>query len=148
MSEWSPHAATASIGVAFVALLLLAGAWAYTDVLADAARGMTRELHGRLALCAALLAAALAGGRRRRHRIDPRRESAAQWLRCAGGGALMGAGSLLIPGSNDSLLLLGLPLLWPHAWVAVAVMASTVAVALRTTAGFQAPPFTGDRTTR
>jgi uncharacterized membrane protein YedE/YeeE len=130
LSAWSPHAATASIGVAFVALLMLAGAWAYTDVLADVALGMTSELRARLALCAALLAGALAGGWRRRL-VDQRRASAAQWLRCAGGGGLMGVGSLLIPGSNDNLLLLGLPLLWPHAWVAVTVMAATVAVALR-----------------
>jgi Sulphur transport len=137
-SAWSPHAATASIGVAFIALLLLAGAWAYTDVLADAARGMTRELHARLALCAALLAGALLGGWMRGP-TGHRRASAAWLLRCAAGGALMGAGSLLIPGSNDSLLLLGLPLLWPHAWLAVAVMATTVAVALRTAEALRVP---------
>jgi hypothetical protein len=139
MSAWSPHAATASIGVAFVMLLLLAGAWAYTDVLADAARGMTHELHTRLALCAALLAGTLTGGWLR-GQIGRRRVSAAWLLRCTAGGALMGAGSLLVPGGNDSLLLLGLPLLWPHAWAAVAVMAATVAVALRSAAMFRAPP--------
>lgn len=133
LDAWSPHAATASIGVAFVALLMLAGAWAYTDAQPDAARGMTRELPARLALCAALLAGALAAGWPRRH-LGPRRASAAWWLRCAAGGALMAAGSLLIPGSNDNLLLLGLPLLWPHAWVAVAVIAATVGVALRSAA--------------
>ena len=43
---------------------------------------------------------------------------------------MMGWGSVLIPGSNDSLALVGLPLLWPHAWVGVAVMAATVAAML------------------
>jgi toxin CptA len=35
---WSPHAATSVIGASFVVTLLLAGNWAYTDVLADLAR--------------------------------------------------------------------------------------------------------------
>ena len=48
-----------------------------------------------------------------------------------GGGLLMGWGSLLIPGSNDGLILIGMPLLWPYAWVAFAVMCLTIAAALR-----------------
>ncbi len=135
---WSPHAATVLIGVAFVALLLLAGAWAYTDVLADLAHGMTRDLHARLMLGAALLAGALAGGWLH-GQIGRHRASAVQMLRCAAGGALMGSGSLLVPGGNDGLLLLGMPLLWPYAWAAVAVMAATVAVAARLTTAFHAP---------
>ena len=43
----------------------------------------------------------------------------------------MGWGSLLIPGSNDGLILIGMPLLWPYAWVAFAVMCLTIAAALR-----------------
>jgi hypothetical protein len=125
-SAWSPHAATASIGLCFVALLLLAGPWAYTDVLADLARGMAPELPKRLALCAALLAGALVGGWWRGQQ-GQRRMYATQVLRCAAGGALMASGSLLIPGSNDGLLLIGLPLLWPYALAALAVMAATVA---------------------
>jgi Sulphur transport len=128
-NAWSPHAATAVIGVAFVALLLLSGAWAYTDVLADLARGATRDLPTRLAFDAALLAGALAGGWWR-GRLGRRRVNASQVLQCAAGGALMAAGSLLIPGSNDALLLIGLPLLWTYAWVAAAVMAATLALVL------------------
>ena len=38
---WSPHAATAVIGITFVVILLLiGGTWAYTDALAELARGM------------------------------------------------------------------------------------------------------------
>ena len=36
---WAPHAATGVIGVTFVAILLLVGVWAYTDVLAQLAKG-------------------------------------------------------------------------------------------------------------
>jgi toxin CptA len=47
--------------------------------------------------------------------------------RCFGGGVLMGWGSLLTPGGNDALVLIGMPLLWPYAWAAFATMCMTVA---------------------
>jgi hypothetical protein len=84
-----------------------------------------------------LLAGALAGGWSR-GQLGRKRVRAAHVLRCAAGGALMASGSLLLPGSNDALLLLGLPLLWLNAWVAVALMGVTVALALRWGSG--APP--------
>lgn len=128
-APWSPHAATAVIGIAFVALLLTAGAWSYTDVLAELARGMASSLPTRSALCAALLLGALAGGRMAgKLKWEPVRP--APLLRCAAGGLLMGWGSLLIPGGNDGLVLLGMPLLWPHAWVSFAVMLAVIAAAL------------------
>jgi len=45
---WSPHAATIVIGITFVVMLLAVGAWAYTDVLAELARGMAASLVARL----------------------------------------------------------------------------------------------------
>ena len=131
---WTPHNATALIGLLFVALLLLAGAWAYTDVLADLARVMAGPLGApglgaRAWLAGAMLAGAVAGGwltgKWRRH---PLRAQAV--LRCAGGGLLMGWGGQMVPGGNDVLLLVGMPLLWPYAWVAFATMGAVVAAAL------------------
>ena len=125
---WSPHAATSVIGVAFLAMLLLVGAWAYTDALADLARGMTRGLPARLVLVACLLGGAVVGGwtagRFRSLRIDM-----ATGLRCLVGGVMMGVGSMLIPGSNDGLILVGLPMLWPYAWVAFLTMCLSVGMA-------------------
>src|SRR5690349_14914892 len=43
------------------------------------------------------------------------------------GGALMGAGAALIPGGNDSLVLIGLPLLQPAAGAAYVAMVSAIA---------------------
>lgn len=132
---WTPHTATAVIGLAFIALLLLVGGtWAYTDVLADWARGVMRDgpLHRsplRLSLLAALFAGALLGGWRQR-RWTRKLGHPAQWLRCGAGGALMGLGSVLIPGSNDGLILLGLPLLLPYAWAGFATMCGSIALAL------------------
>jgi len=126
---WSPHGATTVIGLAFVGLFLLVGAWAYTDVLADAARGTTRGLLPRALLLLALVAGAVAGGvsggQFRSIRVGP-----ASAARCLAGGMLMGWGSLLVPGGNDGLVLVGMPLLWPYAWAAFAAMALTIALAM------------------
>jgi toxin CptA len=126
---WSPHAATTVIGIAFVLMLLLVGAWAYTDVLAELARGMAASLAARCLLLVALLLGAVWGGwtvgRFRSTRI-----TAAQSLRCLAGGVLMGWGSLLIPGGNDGLILVGMPLLWPYAWVAFLAMCASIGAAL------------------
>lgn len=125
---WAPHGATIVIGVSFVVLLLVAGAWAYTDTLADLARGMRESVAARLALFAALLGGAVAGGVTA-GRWHPRMPTPAAVARCAAGGALMGAGSALIPGSNDGLILVGMPLLRPYAWVAFATMCAVIAAA-------------------
>jgi toxin CptA len=126
---WSPHAATSVIGIAFVVILLLSGAWAYTDVLAELAHGMASSLPARIGLLVALLAGAVVGGvsagKWRNTRV-----SAGSLLRCFIGGLLMGWGSLLIPGSNDGLVLVGMPLLLPHAWVAFLAMCVAIAASI------------------
>jgi toxin CptA len=128
---WTPHAATIVIGVSFVVTLLLAGRWAYTDVLADLARAMggaPMHLALPLLLLLALYAGALSGGRSAgRWRSTPL--SAAHALRCFAGGVVMAWGSSLIPGSNDGLILIGIPLLRPYAWLAFATMFGTIGAA-------------------
>jgi Sulphur transport len=129
---WAPHAATVVIGVSFVITLLLAGRWAYTDVLADLARamdGMSVMLALPLLLLLALYTGALIGGLTA-GRWQSTRVSAAQVLRCFAGGVVMGWGSLLIPGSNDGLILIGIPLLRPYAWLAFASMFLAIAAAM------------------
>ncbi len=133
---WAPHAATVVIGVSFVITLLLAGRWAYTDVLADVARAMDRETAAGVVtllpvlLLLALYAGALIGGRTA-GRWQSARVSAVQLVRCFAGGVVMGWGSLLIPGSNDGLILIGIPLLYPYAWLAFASMFGSIALAMR-----------------
>ena len=132
---WAPHVATVVIGVSFVLTLLLAGRWAYTDVLADLARVMDGRSLTQLVsllpvlLLLALYAGALVGGRTaglwRSTRV-----STVQLLRCFGGGVVMGWGSLLIPGSNDGLILIGIPLFRPYAWLAFASMFVAIAAAM------------------
>jgi toxin CptA len=127
---WSPHLATAVIGVTFVATMLTVGAWTYTDLLAEWAKGaMARDVWSRSLLFVALLLGAMAGGwtsRRIRLVLPP----VSSLARCFAGGWLMGLGSLLIPGGNDGLLLVGLPLIQPHAWAAIASMAFIITAGL------------------
>jgi toxin CptA len=52
----------------------------------------------------------------------------------------MAWGSLLIPGSNDGLILIGMPLLRPYAWLAFATMCVTVALALWLSRGLARSP--------
>ncbi len=129
---WAPHVATIVIGVSFVGTLLLAGRWAYTDVLADLARAMGgpgTSLALPVLLVLALYAGALVGGRTaglwRSTSV-----SGSRMLRCFAGGVVMGWGSLLLPGSNDGLILIGIPLLRPYAWLAFVSMVIAIAVAM------------------
>ncbi len=129
---WAPHTATIVIGVSFVITLLLAGRWAYTDVLADLAQAMgggSVSLLLPILLLTALYVGALIGGLTA-GRWQSVRVSAVQVLRCLAGGVVMGWGSLLIPGSNDGLILIGIPLLRPYAWVAFASMFGAIAAAM------------------
>jgi toxin CptA len=126
---WAPHAATGVIGVTFVMILLLVGVWAYTDVLAQLAQGRSARLALGVLCLLALYAGAWFGGWTA-GRLSAVRLSAAASAKCLAGGVLMAWGSLLIPGSNDGLILIGMPLLRPYAWLAFATMCVTIAAAL------------------
>jgi uncharacterized membrane protein YedE/YeeE len=126
---WAPHAATGVIGVTFVIILLLVGVWAYTDVLAQLARGMSMRLALGVLFLLALYVGALIGGWTA-GRLRAMRPTLAGVAKCLAGGALMAWGTLLIPGSNDGLILIGMPLLRPYAWMAFATMCVTIAAAL------------------
>jgi hypothetical protein len=124
---WAPHAATCVIGVTFVILLLLAGPWGYTELLAELAKGMAESLPLRAFLALCLLGGAVLGGWTSggfRNAVP----APAQLARCLGGGALMAWGGKLVPGSNDGLILLGMPLLWPYAWAAFLTMCAAIAL--------------------
>jgi len=127
---WEPHAATTVIGIAFFFMLLLVGSWAYTDVLAELARSMmAASLLARGMLLAFLLLGAVLGGWSA-GLLRSTRISVRSLLACFVGGMLMGWGSLLIPGGNDGLILVGMPLLWPYAWVAFATMCVSIGCAM------------------
>ena len=124
---WSPHGSTIVIGMMFLATIVLVGSWAYTDVLAELARGMAASLTARVLMAVALLTGAMVGGYTA-GRLRWEGLSVTTLFRCLLGGVLMAWGSLLIPGSNDGLILIGMPLLWPYAWAAFFTMCLVVAL--------------------
>jgi toxin CptA len=89
---------------------------------------MAASVGARSVLAIALLAGAALGGWTA-GRFASRPIAATQLARCLAGGVLMGWGSLLLPGGNDGLILVGMPLAWPYAWLAIATMCATIAAA-------------------
>lgn len=127
---WTPHRATAIIGIVFAVSLIAIGPWAYTYALLTLAQGGSEGVAPKLVLLVMLFGGALVGGWTA-GRLKLRAPTIGAALRCLVGGMLMGWGSLLIPGGNDELLLVGIPLLQPYAWVAVISMAVAIALGRR-----------------
>lgn len=127
---WRPHEATLLIGVTFVILLVTFGFWTYTDLLADLSLHRMRNVVSRIILFIALFAGATLGGLTA-GRFKLRSFEPIALARSASGGLLMGWGGALTPGGNDWLILVGMPLLWPYAWVSVTAMCATIALLLR-----------------
>lgn len=130
---WLAHHATIIIGISFVALLLVAGPWTYSQAL-------TRLAHGGMAIDAfefllflALFAGAAAGGRNGHQKTGWNARTAGF---CLVSGALMGLGSAMIPGGNDNLILVGLPMLQGYAWLAIGAMAATISIGLLAKSGW------------
>ena len=127
---WQPHEATLLIGVAFVVLLVTFGFWTYTDLLFDVSQHKFRNVLLRMLLFVALFVGAVLGGwTAGRFKLRP--FQADLLGRSLVGGLLMGWGGALTPGGNDWLILVGMPLFWPYAWVSVFAMCGTIYLALR-----------------
>jgi uncharacterized membrane protein YedE/YeeE len=127
---WSPRIATTIIGIAFVVTTGAQQAWTYSDVLSDLAHGVTTGLQRKVLLGVALLVGAILGGVSA-GRFKIRVPDLIGIVRHLAGGILMGAGALLIPGGNTTLALVGLPLLFPYAWLAFTSICITIYIALR-----------------
>lgn len=126
---WSPHVATTISGIAFLIAFLTVGGWTYTEALGDLAHGRAIDAMRGALLFVALMAGAVLGGWTAG--LRPRAPKPARIGRCLVGGGLMGIGAALIPGGSDGLVLVGMPLLWPYAWLAFASMCVTIYIAVR-----------------
>jgi toxin CptA len=145
MRVWAPHAATTVIGITFFLMFVLVGAWDYTGVLAELSRGMSHSLVAKTLLLGALFLGAVLGGYTA-GRFRSTRVSLKQVVKCFVGGVLMGWGGLLVPGQNDGLILVGMPLLWPYAWLAFLMMCLSIGAALvieKTASGLAEPKSAG-----
>jgi toxin CptA len=123
---WPPALAMAVIALTNVGLLLIVFAWPYTALLTDIGSGRGKQIALRIALVVIFLFGAFAGAALAR-RFKLRTGTSREWTARFVGGALMGLGAAFIPGGNDALVLMGLPLLQPEALAAYAAMVIVIA---------------------
>lgn len=128
-SDWPAPLAMAAIGLVNGVMLLTLADWPYTQLLVDAVEGDAGQLGARAAVALALIGGAVAAGvvcgDYRRHTV-----ALPAVVRSLLGGALMGAGSQLVPGGNDALVLRSMPLLWPQAWLSYLALLAGIALTL------------------
>lgn len=137
--DWDPLSALFLIGLINGALLILSPGWPYTNLLMDLAgsTGMSLAWRGLMTLVFILgaVAGALNTGLFRPHAGGIRR-----WARCLAAGMLMGVGATLVPGGNDTMLLVGLPLVLPSFILAYAAMVATMALIIAVKSTRQGSP--------
>jgi uncharacterized protein len=123
-SQWSIPKSMLVIGLANGLLVWLARDWSYTSLFRHMARGDAVTGFGLLCF-ATLVAGAMTAGvvsQQLVWRLGLPRE----WLLAVVGGLLMGIGVVLVPGGNDTMLLVGLPLLLPQLIAGYAVVYATL----------------------
>jgi len=135
--------AAALMGIANGMLYLFHGPWTYTGALRQGVEGLAivgeTPTPIRLSLFAAVFAGmALSTWQRGSFRLD--RRASPIWAVNLVGGALMGAGVILVPGGNDALILYSIPTFSRHAlpaYVAMLAGIGVVIVAMRVFTGIQ-----------
>jgi hypothetical protein len=127
--EWSPLRAMTLIGVVNGALLLLAQRWPYTNLLLDIAGAGPMDAPRRTVMSLIFIGGAIAGAVASRS-FALSVGTPFHWLRAIGGGALMGFGATLVPGGNDTMLLVGLPLLLPNLILAYLAMMAVLTLTI------------------
>lgn len=126
--RWSQSAAMAAVGVASAALMAVYAPWPYSNLLVDLARGEGVADGPRRALVVLMFLAGATAAARAAGDFRMRRPTLPGALRSFAGGTLMGAGSHLIPGGNDALVLHALPNFLAYGLVAYATMSLTIAI--------------------
>lgn len=126
-TAWHPSLAMAAIGLSSGLLMIFFAPWPYSSLLVDLGVSATSEnLALKIALALFFVAGAALGARTKgAPRLAPPTLRAI--AEKTAGGALMGAGSYLVPGGNDSMVLVGLPHLFGYAILAYIAMTATIA---------------------
>ena len=122
--EWSPLRAMTVIGLSNGVLLVLARSWPYTSLLMQVARGGGPDVGQHALMAETFVLGAVAGGVAL-HRFKLHLGSPRDWLRALSGGTIMGVGAVVVPGGNDAMLLVGVPLALPNlvtAYIAMTVV--------------------------
>lgn len=127
--EWPDALAMAIIALVSVGLSALVASWPYTNLLVDLAVDRRAAGDERILLALIFFLGAVAGAATRGD-LRLRAASAGAIVRRLAGGGLMGFGALLIPGGNDSIVLVGIPLLQPEAMLAYLAIILAIAAGL------------------
>ncbi len=124
---WHPAAAVTVAGVASGLLFALNRRWPYTSLIGDLATDQAALWSGPTILALIVLAgscaAAVNGGL-----FAWRPGTMQDWVRAIAGGLGMGIGASLVPGGNDSMLYMGLPLALPNLAIAYLTCITTLIV--------------------
>ena len=123
-SQWSIPKAMLIIGLANGVLVWLARDWSYTSLFRHVARGEAGTGFGLLCFATLIAGTVTAGivSQQLVWRLGVPRE----WLLAVLGGLFMGIGVVLVPGGNDTMLLVGLPLLLPQLIAGYTVVYATL----------------------
>lgn len=125
--EWRPSLSMGVIGVSSALLMIFFAPWPYSKLLVDIGTGAAGD---RTALKVILALAFVSGasiGAATRGALKIIMPTARALAEKAVAGMLMGAGSFLVPGGNDAMVLVGLPHLFGYAIIAYMSMSVTVA---------------------
>ena len=117
-SVYTLSAGAALIGISNAIIVELTGVWSYSSTIqcsigVKSGSHCTQQLLAWAIVAAAILGMALSSAQRGSFKLVV--PSGRLALRHAAAGLLMGAGTVMIPGGNDSLLLFAIPSMSPHA---------------------------------
>lgn len=135
--HWPLSVSVALVALANGGILLLAGGWSFTSTMICAAGAAPLGGCARPASLGLISAAALVGmigSALARGTFRLRSSRLRSGLRHGLAGVAMGAGSALIPGGNDGLILFGMPALSPHAlpvWLGICLGIAAALLAQR-----------------
>lgn len=118
---WSPLRSMGLIGLVNGTLLVIAAGWPYTNLLMDLATATGMEIVWRALMALVFIAGSLTGAFIAGTFLFDA-GTLSLWGRTLAGGMLMGIGATLVPGGNDTMLLVGMPLLLPNFILAYAAM--------------------------
>jgi toxin CptA len=127
---WPPSLAMGVIGLSSALLMIFFAPWPYSNLLTDlGASAPSAQTPLKIALALAFVGGAAIGAYTR-GALKFVKPSPRDIVEKTAAGVLMGAGSFVIPGGNDSIVLVGLPHLFAYAVVAYLSMTAAISAIL------------------
>jgi toxin CptA len=121
-----PYVLTVMIGIFFLGLIVIDKTWSYTDLIIDLSKLKNQDLGFRIILFVSLLTGATLSGKYQEKKEPSLKFLPPNLLKRFIGGMMMGAATLIFPGSQDTLILLYMPMLLGYAWLGFVLMACTI----------------------